>query len=163
MVEVGVIARTYAVVLFCAFAPVGCAHAVVDGIDDTSAVIADAGKDASPHLPKDAAPAKDTWQPQQPDAFVDEPDTSPVCSPKLSTGIAKCDTCEGQSCCAEDNACANDPQFSSLMNCYNACPLDGGFPDPTCMSGCDKKYQSGANNFNAWGNCMQTNCATSCR
>ena len=92
-----------------------------------------------------------------------EPDTSPVCSPKLSTGIAKCDTCEGQSCCAEDNACANDPQFSSLMNCYNACPLDGGFPDPTCMSGCDKKYPSGANNFNAWGNCMQTNCATSCR
>lgn len=157
------IARAHAVALFCALVPIGCAHAAVDGFDDSSTVVSDAGKDTSPQSPKDAAPAKDTWQPPPLDASVDLPDTSPVCSPKLSTGIPQCDTCEGQSCCLEDNACANDPQFSSLMNCYNACPMDGGIPDTNCMNACDQKYPSGATSFNAWGNCMQTNCANSCR
>lgn len=160
------IARAHAVGFFCVLGSVvGCAHGVVDAIDDTSTVHPDAGpaKDAAPQHPIDAAPAADTWQPPQ-DSSVDLPDTSPVCSPKISTGIPQCDVCEGQNCCLEDNACANSQDCGNLINCYQNCvPNDGGPPDQTCMSTCDSNYPQGANLLNAWGSCLQTNCANDCR
>ena len=157
------IVRAHAVALFCAVGSlVGCAHAVVDGFDDSSNVVVDAGKDAAQQPPKDAGPGKDTWQPPPVDAS-DPPDTSPVCSPELSTGIAQCDTCVGQNCCPQDNACANDPQCGTLIDCYNQCPLDGGVPDTNCMNTCDSTYPSGAAELNSWGQCLQTNCANDCR
>jgi hypothetical protein len=161
-----VVARAHAVGLFFVLGSLfGCAHAAVDlSTDDTSSIVPDAGHDSAvvQHPQKDAS-AADTSQSVE-DSSVEVPDSSPVCSPKFTTGIPQCDTCEGQNCCLEDNACANNSQCTNIVTCYDNCiPNDGGPPDPNCMSNCDSTYPQGATLLNAWGQCIQTNCANDCR
>jgi hypothetical protein len=93
------------------------------------------------------------------------PDVSqPTCSSlPLPTGDPVCDSCLGASCCSQDQACGNDNDCLSFINCEDNCiPLDGGPLDPTCESACETSYPTGANELNLLESCMSSLCRNDC-
>jgi len=137
----------------------GCAYGMANGDDtkqDAAIIHVDAGtKDVK--TPMEASSVQDA---------ADEPDVSQVqtCDPlPLATGLPACDTCLGTSCCSEDQACGNDPDCMSYINCENNCiPLDGGVPDPQCESTCASTYPTGSNELSNLDTCMSTSCRNEC-
>lgn len=161
-------ARALALASLCAFVHLGaCAYgAPLPDSDGPLGLSSDAGphdsgKDAS--KPVADASAADTSMPDQ-DVQVDPPDTSVACSLGMPTGLPMCDTCLGQNCCSQDNACATSTDCQSLVTCYDGClPSDGGPPDGTCLTTCDSTYPTGASILNALTSCLQGSCSTACR
>ena len=113
---------------------------------------------------KDAAKPQQDAQAQE-DVSVDPPDVQQTtCSSlPLPTGMPQCDTCLGQSCCAEDQTCGNDQDCMAFISCINGCfnQVDGGV-DQTCESDCEAQYPNGANELSNLDMCMQNSCASPC-
>lgn len=127
--------------------------------DDGGASLDAAAKDAG----KDAAKTKDSG--------IDEPETEPPPPPpplcKLQqpvSGNSQCDSCMEASCCKESNACLGSSACMSFVGCLDACfPMDGGAPDPTCISSCMSQYPAGYQLYDAFSNCGDTKCGADCR
>jgi hypothetical protein len=133
----------------------GCAYGTLDNNDfpplpDAAPIHADAGHDVSTVVPE--ASVQDVATQDEPDVAVVE-----ACMPlPLPTGDPTCDSCIAASCCSEDEACGNDNDCLSLINCMSACT------DRNCQATCETTYPTGTNELNALDNCLENTCGTAC-
>jgi hypothetical protein len=133
----------------------------------------DAGSQSSTYdagHPHDAATQIDAWTPGDAGAFdaatfdASPPDSSITqqCALSIGTGMPQCDTCLGQSCCAQDNACGNSPDCNSFLRCGNDCFSADGGPTQACFDACTTQYPTGSALIDALDACMSSSCATEC-
>jgi hypothetical protein len=161
-----------------ALALVACAY----GVQDAGYSPSGAGEphpnnqaeDASPIPFEDAGAAADRASTHDSATLPDSstiPDTAPpeaaaqdsaFCRLTMPTGIAACDACLGQSCCALDNTCGTDPSCMGFLQCGNQCiALDGG-AQQTCLNACAQQYPTGANELSALDSCLINMCNAPC-
>jgi hypothetical protein len=130
-------------------------------------------EDASPLPFQDAGTGADRATTEEAPSLPDSstiPDTSlpdvaqdsAFCTLTMPTGIAGCDACLAQSCCALDNMCGTDVSCMGFVQCGNQCvALDGG-QQQTCLNACAQQYPAGANELSALDNCLINMCSRPC-
>jgi hypothetical protein len=64
-----------------------------------------------------------------------------------------CIQCEFSQCCSEFTACQDDAQCANLANCVQQCGSQ------TCANQCASTYPSGVSTFNAFGDCLRSQCS----
>jgi hypothetical protein len=122
----------------------------------------------------DASATPDTSAPPD-DAAIPpgRPDAQPAqCTLTIGDPDPSCNACLAQSCCAVDNTCGQDQNCIAMIECLDQClapdsGADGGADaDPlnpnVCMSQCSTQFPTGAAEFNALNNCVETECPGSC-
>jgi hypothetical protein len=180
------------VCLGCAYSPVEASFQGVTAPDsgaykndygyEPPVVDASAMPDVGATLPDALAPPFDS-APDPVDVAVDVGAPS-ACALPLSTGLPSCDSCIGQSCCAEDDTCGNDPDCLDLIMCMSECEtvppsppsgdaggrgLDAGAEDAgsddagTCLIACEERYPTGANELEQLDDCLGNSCSAACQ
>lgn len=79
-----------------------------------------------------------------------------TCSTKMSYSSTTCGTCVQSACCAEDNACANNPSCGAALTCISNCTTTA------CMNSCVSSYPTGASLLSDLATCMDNKCPASC-
>jgi hypothetical protein len=69
-----------------------------------------------------------------------------------------CNACLDGSCCTQASACGASADCSTLFNCVQACAQG----DATCQNTCATNSPNGVATYNAFIDCMNTNCTTAC-
>jgi hypothetical protein len=69
-----------------------------------------------------------------------------------------CRTCVDQKCCPQFNACNDMPICRQFSNCLSAC----GVGDTACEMACATRYPAGVAPLDAFAQCGDQNCASSC-
>jgi hypothetical protein len=128
---------------------------------DTSAAVAD---DASP----DAAATSDLPDTSPPFDSGRQADTAvpaAQCTLTFPTQMPTCDSCIGQSCCAEDNTCGGDQACLAVVDCMSQCAssADAGANPTACFNACARRNPSGANILAALEQCVQGQCLAACQ
>lgn len=75
----------------------------------------------------------------------------------FDSGTQMCNDCAASSCCSQAQACANSPTCNALVQCLNGC--NG---DKTCWNNCAQAYSSAVSTYNAFANCVSSNCSSQC-
>ncbi len=160
-------AKLLASMVVVCLAGAGCAYGVQsfdDGGPHAKAQDAGATKDAGHLVTSDAGTTQDSGHVADDSGVFDPPDTGPLCSLSLPTGLQACDDCLGTSCCNEDNGCGQNQDCTAFLTCLDACfPLDGGAPDQTCADACSTDYPQGMQEFDQLSTCMQSFCNNECQ
>jgi hypothetical protein len=87
---------------------------------------------------------------------VTEEVTPNTCEAKLPYTSSTCASCVTTSCCAADNACANNPSCNAYLSCLQECSTT------SCQTACGSSYPSGKAALEALGSCIDSQCPASC-
>ena len=86
------------------------------------------------------------------------PASGSTCSLGITFSQPACNQCVSQSCCNEDNACAEDSDCRAVTACVKSCSAG----DTSCKNDCAQSHPSGTRHLTALASCVTAGCKSAC-